>query len=119
MLTFGELVRRNAERWGDHTAYVSFDRRVTWHAFHERTEALANGLRALGVQPGDRLQGCRIRNRLAGTAVDGDYRLGVADGQRAQFPSVGRAGLMTLVQNTECTGPALIYRRRFGPRVFQ
>ncbi len=55
MLTFDELVRRNAERWGDHTAYVSFDRSVTWRAFHERTEALANGLRALGVQPGDRI----------------------------------------------------------------
>lgn len=55
MLTFGDLVRRNAERWSDHTAYVSFDRRVTWRAFHERTEALARGLVALGVEPGARV----------------------------------------------------------------
>lgn len=55
MLTFGELVRRNSERWGNHAAYVSFERRVTWREFHDRTEAIAHGLTSMGVRPGDRV----------------------------------------------------------------
>lgn len=55
MLSFGGLVRRNAERWANHPAYVSFERRVTWREFHQRSEALARGLAALGVAPGDRV----------------------------------------------------------------
>lgn len=55
MLTFGDLVRRNAERWGEHIAYTSFDRSVTWRELDARTDALGRALVDLGVRPMDRV----------------------------------------------------------------
>lgn len=55
MLTFGTLVKRNAANWGDHPAFVSFDRSVTWRDVDRRTDALGHALADLGVRPMDRV----------------------------------------------------------------
>jgi acyl-CoA synthetase (AMP-forming)/AMP-acid ligase II len=55
MPTFGELVSRNGRAWAGKDACVELDRRVTWGAFHQRTDALGHALRAAGVRAGDRV----------------------------------------------------------------
>ncbi|AMS45495.1 class I adenylate-forming enzyme family protein [Aminobacter aminovorans] len=55
MLTFGELIYRNALYWGDKDAFVELERRRTWRDFQVRTDALGYALRRLGVMPGDRV----------------------------------------------------------------
>ena len=52
MLTFGQLARRNGLTWSGKDAFVELDRRVTWGAFDERTDALGHALRAFGIAPG-------------------------------------------------------------------
>src|ERR1700678_1018177 len=43
-------------RWrGAQTALIEGERSLSWAAFDRRLNQLANGLRALGVQPGDRV----------------------------------------------------------------
>ncbi|MGF7162446.1 acyl-CoA synthetase (AMP-forming)/AMP-acid ligase II [Rhodoligotrophos appendicifer] len=55
MMTFGDLVRRNGAHWPNKDAFVELDRRVTWGEVDRRTDAIGHGLRALGVQSGDRV----------------------------------------------------------------
>jgi acyl-CoA synthetase (AMP-forming)/AMP-acid ligase II len=53
--TFGELIRRNGRYWPEKDAFVDLGRRLSWGAFHARTDALGHALRRLGVGPGDRV----------------------------------------------------------------
>jgi acyl-CoA synthetase (AMP-forming)/AMP-acid ligase II len=53
--TFGELIRRNGSYWPEKDAFVDLTRRLSWSAFHARTDALGHALRRLGVGPGDRV----------------------------------------------------------------
>jgi long-chain acyl-CoA synthetase len=50
-----DLVRDAASRAGDRTAFLFRDEAVTWAQVDERVDAAAAGLRALGLEPGDRL----------------------------------------------------------------
>ena len=54
-MRFGELIRRNGTRWAIKEAFIDEWRRVTWGAYHLRTDALGHALRRLGVTPGDRV----------------------------------------------------------------
>jgi fatty-acyl-CoA synthase len=55
MLILGDILRRHAHVRGDKTAYVLGDDRVTYRAFHARSNQLARALRRLGVGRGDRV----------------------------------------------------------------
>jgi acyl-CoA synthetase (AMP-forming)/AMP-acid ligase II len=54
-VTFGDVYRRNAERYPDRTAFTFEGRRVTHADYLRRVERLAGGLASLGVKPGDRI----------------------------------------------------------------
>ena len=55
MLVLGDILRRHAQVRGSKTAYVVGDDRVTYAAFHARSNQLARALARLGVGPGDRV----------------------------------------------------------------
>jgi fatty-acyl-CoA synthase len=50
-----DLLERAAREHPDRLAVVGTNTRLDYRAFFERTERLAHGLRALGVQPGERI----------------------------------------------------------------
>lgn len=52
-LTYPTLLRRNVERFGDRPAVLTDRRSLTYRELWEESRALAKGLVALGVQPGD------------------------------------------------------------------
>ena len=52
-LTFGQLVDRAAERWGDREALCFEGRRWTFAEFRDETDRAAKALIAAGVEPGD------------------------------------------------------------------
>jgi len=56
-LTIGEAVDRAAELWGDHDAIVSVAQgiRWNWRELALKSDAMAAGLLALGLKPGDRI----------------------------------------------------------------
>ena len=56
-ITIGEALDRAAERWGDADALVSVAQGVrwSWRELAARADAMAAGLLALGMEPGDRL----------------------------------------------------------------
>lgn len=54
-LTFGELPRAAARRWGDREALVFRERRYSFRAIADEVDRLARGLLALGVEPGERV----------------------------------------------------------------
>lgn len=55
MLTFGELCRRNGQRWPSKVAFVEETRRVTWGEVDRRSDQLGAALRSLGIRPGQRV----------------------------------------------------------------
>ena len=55
MLVLGDILRRQAHVRGDKTAYVVGAERVTYRAFHLRSNQLAQALARLGVRRGDRV----------------------------------------------------------------
>ena len=55
MLVLGDILRRHAQVRGGKTAYVIGDERVTYAAFHARSNQLARALARLGVGRGDRV----------------------------------------------------------------
>lgn len=55
MMTFGELSRRNGQRWPSKDAFVEVGRRVTWGEFDWRTDQLGAALRGLNIAPGERV----------------------------------------------------------------
>ena len=54
-LLVGDFLRRAAKLYPDKVAIVDGDQRITYREFEERVGQLANGLRSIGVQPGDRV----------------------------------------------------------------
>ena len=56
-ITIGRALDDAAERWGDADAVVSSAQsvRFSWRQLAERAEAMAAGLLALGLEPGDRI----------------------------------------------------------------
>ena len=52
-LTFGQLVDRAAEQWGDREALCFTGRRWSFTQFREETDRATKGLIAAGVEPGD------------------------------------------------------------------
>jgi fatty-acyl-CoA synthase len=54
-LTPVSFLRRSAYIFPNKTAIIHGDRRYTWREFAERVDRLANGLRAAGLQRGDRV----------------------------------------------------------------
>ncbi len=54
-MTFGSLLRANAGKHPDRTALVFGQERITYRALDERSNRLANALRARGVGRGDRV----------------------------------------------------------------
>src|SRR5215208_2615770 len=50
--TFGQLVDRAAERWGEREALCFEGQRWSFSQFHAETDRVAKGLIAAGVQPG-------------------------------------------------------------------
>ncbi len=52
-LTFGQVVDRAAERWGDREALWFEGRRWSFTEFRDETDRAARALIAAGVQPGD------------------------------------------------------------------
>lgn len=71
--TFGDVYRRNAERFPDRTAFVVDGRRVTHAQYLRSIERLAGGLARLGVKPGERIailsQNCLEMVELIGAAA--------------------------------------------------
>jgi len=55
MLVLGDILRRQAHVRGDKTAYVVGAARMTYRAFHARSNQLAHALARLGVNRGDRV----------------------------------------------------------------
>jgi acyl-CoA synthetase (AMP-forming)/AMP-acid ligase II len=55
MLLLGDIVRRHAAVRGSQTAYAVGADRVSYRAFHERSNQLARALARLGVRRGDRV----------------------------------------------------------------
>jgi len=55
MLQLTHLIAHHARFRPDHLAVVFEQERLTWRAFHARVARVANVLRALGVQPGDKV----------------------------------------------------------------
>ncbi len=55
MLLLGDILRRHAAARGDKTAYVIGTDRVTYGAFHARSNQLARALARLGIRRGDRV----------------------------------------------------------------
>ena len=53
--TLGDVVRRNARHFPNREAVIEGDVRLTHAQVNSRANRLANSLRALGVQPGDRV----------------------------------------------------------------
>ena len=54
-MRFGDLIRRNGRRWAAKDAFIDERRRLSWGAYHARTDAAGHALRRLGVAPGDRV----------------------------------------------------------------
>src|SRR6185312_15035350 len=54
-LSPADFLHRTAHVFPDRIGIVDGDVRFTWRAFHERCLRFAGALRALGVQPGDRV----------------------------------------------------------------
>jgi fatty-acyl-CoA synthase len=55
VLLLGDMLRRHAAARGDKTAYVVGEARLSYAAFHARSNQLARALRRLGVRRGDRV----------------------------------------------------------------
>jgi fatty-acyl-CoA synthase len=55
VLDYGGYLERAARLFGDRTAVISDGRRTTWRQLFERADALAAGLTALGLSPGERV----------------------------------------------------------------
>lgn len=53
--TLGQLIDEAAARWGTREALCFEDRRWNWQQFRAETDAVAKGLMALGVMPGERV----------------------------------------------------------------
>ena len=53
--TLGEVLPASARRFGDKTALVTGGRRYTFNELNELSNRLANGLRGVGVEAGDRV----------------------------------------------------------------
>ena len=53
--TLGQLLDAAAARFGTREALVFEDRRWTWQAFKQETDAVAKGLMGIGVEPGERV----------------------------------------------------------------
>ena len=54
-MTIGDLLDRQADRFGDRDAlvHVDWDLRCTWHQFRAECDRIARGLMALGINKGD------------------------------------------------------------------
>lgn len=61
--TVGHLVRERAKTHGDQTAVMHKDDELTYEQLEERSNRVANGLRELGVEPGDHVA-VNLTNRL-------------------------------------------------------
>ncbi|MEM0990005.1 MAG: AMP-binding protein [Pseudomonadota bacterium] len=82
MITLGDLVARNAQRFGAKDAYVEIERRRCWADLHRRTDALAHALGDLGVRPGDRVgvilkDSIEVAETIAACAKLGATRVGL------------------------------------------
>ena len=53
--TLGEISRESAQRFGDKTALIIEDKSFSYKEIDAMACRVANGLRALGVGPGDRV----------------------------------------------------------------
>ena len=53
--TFADATSRWASRWGDHTALVHRDRKLTFSSMHEEVEFVAAGLFEIGLRAEDRV----------------------------------------------------------------
>lgn len=51
----GTILEQSAHRFGDKTALVNGDKRLSYRALHDLASRLASGLRQMGVGPGDRV----------------------------------------------------------------
>src|SRR5882757_7914924 len=69
VLDYGGYLERAARLFGDRTAVVRGSQRRTWSEIHRRSDALAAGLTALGLQPGDRVADVRA-NDIDSVVVD-------------------------------------------------
>lgn len=52
-ITFGEMLRDRADKYGNHTAVVSGDLRLTYHQLDRRADQLASGMKKRGIRSGD------------------------------------------------------------------
>jgi long-chain acyl-CoA synthetase len=54
-MRLGDIAERNARHAGNLEAIIFKSRRLTWKAFDDRTNSIANGLLKIGVKKGDRV----------------------------------------------------------------
>jgi acyl-CoA synthetase (AMP-forming)/AMP-acid ligase II len=69
------MLRRSAAAWPDRVAIVDGERRVTYRELADRVARLATGLRALGLEPGDRVVDLQYN---AATYIETDLACAVA-----------------------------------------
>lgn len=68
-LTTGALLKQSANRWPDHVYVIDGDRRRTYIEFFNEAQAVARGMRQLGIGPDQRV-GLYMANRLEWLLVD-------------------------------------------------
>lgn len=98
------LMRRSAQHYAERTAVVSGDRRLTYAEAWTRGLRLANGLLALGLDPGDRVavledNSVEAQDMYAGAAAAGLVRvpLYARDARRAHADNMAGTGCRALV----------------------
>ncbi len=94
------LMRRAARHYGGREAVVHGDRRLTFGEAWERGVRLANGLRALGLEPGDRVgvledNSIEAADLFAGAAIANVVRVPL-------YPRNGRAAHLHMLGHTNC-----------------
>ncbi|MCW2616741.1 MAG: o-succinylbenzoate--CoA ligase [Frankiales bacterium] len=107
--TLPEVFDRVCLNFADRTAVVDGDRRLSYREMHELATRVANGLGALGVQPGERV-GLLLPNCLE--FIPSQHGIWKAGAVLVQMPA--RASAATHAANLEQTGATtLVYDSHF------
>jgi acyl-CoA synthetase (AMP-forming)/AMP-acid ligase II len=93
-MLIGDIISRNAHRYGSKTAVINDDRQITWTELNERANRLGSYLLAQGLVPGDRVAVC-ARNTLEWPEI----AFGLA-----------KAGLVVVPVNIRLSGPEIEYQ---------
>ncbi len=110
---FPEVLALNGRWMGDKPAVICGDETLTWREFHERLCQVANGLRADGLKPGDRVAVLMDNSTEMALALFGVI---VAGGVTVPLNTlVADAGLATMIRDAQAR--AVIASTNHAPRL--